>query len=167
MSVLPDHGCACGGGLRAVTAAPSTEPCRSSSPEAAGRATGASPCSPIAVPSPAQILRNLPIPPSVNMLFANASKGRRRTPVYNTWRNAAGWAVRAQRPLKICGPVALVYTIENGASRADLGNHEKGVTDLLVDLDLIDGDGPKTVRSIKLQWGSRPGLTVEIWSHQE
>lgn len=168
MTALPNHGSARGAGLRAARAASTTEPCRSTrSPDAAGRATGASPCSPKTVPSPALTLRNLPIPPSVNALFANASKGRTVTKAYATWRNAAGWEVRAQRAVKVRGPVDLAYTIEDGSTKADLGNLEKAVTDLLVDLDVIDGDGPKTVRSIKLQWGGLPGLTIEIWSQEQ
>lgn len=107
-------------------------------------------------------LVNVAIPPSVNNLFANTANGRVKSGRYRTWRNAAGWDVKQQKARPIHGPVHLTYTYEEGATRADLGNLEKGATDMLVDLGLIDGDGPKVVRSITLQWGPGPGMTIEV-----
>lgn len=112
-------------------------------------------------------LTKIPTPPSTNTLFANIpGKGRIKSDRYRTWRNAAGWEVQAQKPARIKGPVHLTYTYEEGATRADLGNLEKAATDMLVDLGIIDGDGPKVVRSIKLQWGAGPGMTVEVRAAQ-
>jgi crossover junction endodeoxyribonuclease RusA len=108
-------------------------------------------------------LTKIPTPPSTNTLFANVpGKGRVKSDRYRTWRNAAGWEVRAQKALRVKGPVHLTYTYEEGATRADLGNLEKAATDMLVDLGIIDGDGPAIVRSITLQWGKGPGMTVEV-----
>lgn len=105
------------------------------------------------------------MPPSVNNLHFNVPGGGRAiTKRYQTWRNAAGWEVRAQRPRRLTGPVFITYTFEDGGTKADLGNMEKAATDLLVDLCLIEGDGPKIVRSIKLQWGKVEGLMVEVRS---
>lgn len=109
------------------------------------------------------LLTNLPVPPSLNNAYVNViGGGRKKSARYGTWRNAAGWEVKAQRPRKVSGPVNLTYTFEEGSTKADLGNLEKCATDLLVDLNLIDGDGPSIVRSIKLQWGKAEGMTVEV-----
>ncbi len=108
-------------------------------------------------------LVNLATPPALNNLFFNvAGKGRVKSDRYRTWRNAVTWEVTAQKPKSISGPVALSITIEDGASRADLDGLAKAPIDMLVDLGIIDGDGPKVVRSIKLQWGAGPGMTVEV-----
>lgn len=108
-------------------------------------------------------LKGLFLPPSLNNAYINViGGGRRKSKRYATWRNACGWEVRAQKPQRVRGPVNLTYTFEEGATKADLGNLEKAVTDLLVDLNLIDGDGPSVVRSIKLQWGKSDGLTIEV-----
>jgi Holliday junction resolvase RusA-like endonuclease len=109
------------------------------------------------------VLNNIPMPPSVNNLFFNVEGGgRRKSSRYMTWRNAAGWEIRAQTPRRVRGPVDLFYTFEEGGTKADLGNLEKGATDLLVDLGLIDGDGPAIVRSITLCWGKVVGLRIEV-----
>lgn len=109
------------------------------------------------------LLTGIPMPPSANNAFLNVpGRGRVKTKRYRTWANAAGWEVRRQRPQRVRGAVNLTYTIEEAATKADIGNLEKGLTDLLVDLGLIEGDGPSVVRSIKLQWGSAPGVTIEV-----
>lgn len=111
------------------------------------------------------VLTGLPIPPSVNNLFFNLpGGGRRKSERYMTWRNAAGWDVRAQKAKRVRGPVYLTYFFEEGATKADLGNLEKAATDLLVDLNIIDGDGPEIVRGITLLWGTEPGMRVEVRS---
>lgn len=109
------------------------------------------------------LLTGIPMPPSVNNAFFNLpSGGRARTGKYNTWRNAAGWQIKAQAQRRVTGPVDITYTFEDGGTKADLGNLEKAATDLLVSLHLIDDDGPKVVRSIKLQWGQVDGLQIEV-----
>ena len=42
-------------------------------------------------PKPAVATIALPYPPSVNGLYANTSKGRRKVPAYNRWIKQAGW----------------------------------------------------------------------------
>ena len=109
---------------------------------------------------------NLPIPPSVNNLFPSGKGGRRfPSPEYQTWKIWAGKELQTKligREKEIHGPVALSYMYEEGATKADLGNLEKAVTDFLVAHRIIDGDGPKVVKSITLAWGSLPGLTIEV-----
>lgn len=115
------------------------------------------------VPGPI-VLSGLPMPPSVNNLFANVpGRGRVKSDRYRIWKQAAGWEVQGQiKAARIGGPVEITYTLEDGGSKADLGNHEKALTDLLVDLRVIDGDGPQIVRAIKLQWGAVTGACVRI-----
>lgn len=110
------------------------------------------------------ILAGLPMPPSVNELFANvAGKGRIRSDRYRIWAQAAGWAVRAAaQGRRVGGPVRLTYVFGEGGTKADLGNLEKALTDLMVDLCLIDGDGKKIVRGIALEWGPGDKVTVRI-----
>lgn len=108
---------------------------------------------------------SVPFPPSVNALFANRQHGKGRgriaTPAYTAWRTEAALRVNVQRPARIEGPVHLEYTLAD-KSRCDLGNLEKALTDLLVSSALIEGDGPKIVRSINLAWGDVEGARVVI-----
>lgn len=108
-------------------------------------------------------LEKLPIPPSVNNLFANREEGGRfKTDRYRTWRNTCGQEVMAQRVGAVRGPVALTYTFERNGTKADLGNLEKAATDLLVWLRLIDGDGPDVVQQIVLRWGAVEGCQIKV-----
>lgn len=111
-----------------------------------------------------EIWLNLPMPPSLNNCFPTAKNGRRfKSSRYKAWSELAGWEVK--RYLKgegLRGPVALRYAFNEKETRADLGNLEKPVTDLLVSLSVIDGDGKKVVRSISLGWGTEGGVAVTI-----
>lgn len=105
---------------------------------------------------------SLPMPPSVNELFANVPRrGRVATKKYIAWRTLAGLQLNVQRPPRIDGPVALEYSF-NSISRADLGNLEKATTDLLVSSNVIEGDGPKIVKRITLHWGHHEGVHITI-----
>ena len=105
---------------------------------------------------------NLPIPPSGNNLFPSSKRGGRFiSPRYRAWRKEAGLMLRGAVGMR--GPVVLEYLFEDGATRADLGNLEKAVTDLLVTHRIIEGDGPAIVRSITLAWSFyTSGLTVRV-----
>lgn len=83
---------------------------------------------------------DLPLPPSVNHLFANAGKrGRVITPHYKAWRKEAGWQLIRQRPGSIKGRYALEIYIQADAA-ADIGNLEKACSDLLVAHRVIEDD---------------------------
>lgn len=97
---------------------------------------------------------SLPTPPSLNNMFFNVpGKGRVKTKEYTNWSAAAGWTLITQKPPKIAGPVALSYAFAD-EGRADLGNLEKAVSDLLVTYQVIEDDSRKIVRSIHLEWAA-------------
>jgi Holliday junction resolvase RusA-like endonuclease len=82
---------------------------------------------------------DLPRPPSVNKLYANVpGKGRVKTPDYRSWIDQAGWLIRAQRPGKIQGEYKLLVLI--GPTKADIGNIEKALSDLLQDHGVVEND---------------------------
>lgn len=97
----------------------------------------------------------LPLPPSVNGLWANSKHGGRfRTQRYDSWIYEAGAEIMRQRPKKHIGPVVLSYEVEEpaGKRKFDLGNREKALTDLLVSHGIIQADDNTIVREIKLKW---------------
>lgn len=114
------------------------------------------------------IIYELPLPPSVNAMFANRSvgkqraRGRIRTEAYRKWREQAGLHILCQGPLrKMAGSVNLRITISDGAS-GDIDNRCKAVLDFLVHHGIIEGDHKKIVRKILLEWGDVEGARVEI-----
>lgn len=99
----------------------------------------------------------LPMPPSVNGLWANGKHGKRyRTQRYDSWIYEAGAEIMRQRPAKYVGPVILSYEVQEPAGRLkyDLGNREKALTDLLVSHGIIQADDNTIVREIKLRWAA-------------
>ena len=97
----------------------------------------------------------LPMPPSVNGLWANSRNGGRfRTQKYDSWIYEAGAEIMRQRPMKYMGPVVLTYEVQEpvGKRKFDLGNREKALTDLLVSHRIIQADDNTIVREINLRW---------------
>jgi len=85
---------------------------------------------------------SLPYPVSVNAMYANAAgKGRVKTERYKTWINAAGWNVRAARPVKVAGPYTLEITLfQSDRRKRDIDNVVKPISDLLVEHQLVEDD---------------------------
>lgn len=111
----------------------------------------------------------LPFPISVNAMFADGKTRRFKSQRYADWIAEAGYSLRAQRPKTILGPVTLLYEVQEGKDgrRRDLGNLEKGVTDLLVDHGVIEADHDRIVREIRLIWNKDVvGVRVTIASTQ-
>lgn len=104
-------------------------------------------------------------PPSLNQAFRNApGKGRILTAKYAAWAKAAGWEVQAQmvgrsRPV-VSGAYGLVIEVGHHASRADLDNLIKPVSDLLVGLKITPDDSWATEFSIRR--AEREGVRVMI-----
>ncbi|MDG2570618.1 hypothetical protein P7L87_23955 [Vibrio parahaemolyticus] len=82
---------------------------------------------------------DLPRPPSVNNLFRNVpGKGRVKTSDYRSWLQQAGWLIKAQRPGKVEGEYKLLVLI--GPTKADIGNLEKALSDLLQAHGVIENE---------------------------
>jgi crossover junction endodeoxyribonuclease RusA len=105
----------------------------------------------------------LPAPPSVNSLYANVpGKGRVKSKRYRTWLNAAGWALKEQRPKRVSGDYVLWLWCERpDKRRRDLGNLEKPVSDLLVEHGVVGDDSQ--CMAIHLYWsGEGRECTVKV-----
>lgn len=96
----------------------------------------------------------LPFPPSTNNLFVNAGKrGRVRSSRYDLWLNEAGWELKAQRPPKMLGRVAVTICLcPVDKRRRDADNGAKACLDLLVKHGVIEGDDSRFVRKVTMQW---------------
>lgn len=105
----------------------------------------------------------LPMPPTVNKLYANvAGRGRVKTKRYLTWIQAAGWALKEQKPAKVDGPYCLwLYCERPDKRRRDLANLEKAVSDLLVSHGVVGDDSE--CAELHLYWsGSGRDCIVHI-----
>ena len=93
----------------------------------------------------------LPWPPSVNGMW-RAVQGRNiLSQRYRLWREAAGRALRDQRPKDMMGPVRVAIELAPPDARAfDLDNRVKPLLDLLVANGVITGDDHLTVREISV-----------------
>lgn len=99
----------------------------------------------------------LPFPPSVNSLTANAKKGRIKTPAYTNWFALASTRVKDSHR-RALGPYSLHIALKRSDKRTrDLGNLEKAVSDLLVAHGVVKDDS--LAERITLQWDA--GLQVE------
>lgn len=106
---------------------------------------------------------DLPCPPSVNALYANVpGHGRVKTERYRTWLNAAGWAIKMQRPAKIPGPYSMTMIVHRKDKRKrDLSNFVKATEDLLVAHGVVSDDSGAT--EIHLYWtDSGKGVRVML-----
>lgn len=104
----------------------------------------------------------LPMPPSVNNLYATVGRARIPTERYKIWKNDAGnTIVQIGRP-HISGPVEISMTFEEPNRLSDLDNRAKAPLDLLVSMRVIDGDHSAIVRKLTLAWGSEKGALIRI-----
>src|SRR5258708_4769936 len=108
------------------------------------------------------ITLRIPLPPSVNALFANVpGKGRVKTDRYKTWLNAVGWDVVQQRQSPIKGDVTLeIVAGRPDRRRRDLSNLIKAAEDLLVRHGLIEDDS--RVTSLSIAWTAIEGCQVTV-----
>lgn len=109
----------------------------------------------------------LPFPISVNAMFSDGKTRRHKSQRYADWIAEAGYALKSQRALPVLGPVKLLYEVQEGKDnrRRDIGNLEKGVTDLLVYYGIIEADHDKIVREIRLIWNKDVvGVRVSVAS---
>jgi Holliday junction resolvase RusA-like endonuclease len=109
----------------------------------------------------------LPFPISVNAMFADGKTRRHKSQRYADWLAEAGYALKSQRPQTVLGPVTLLYEVQEGKDnrRRDIGNLEKGCTDLLVYYGIIEADHDLIVREIRMIWNKDVvGVRVTIQS---
>jgi crossover junction endodeoxyribonuclease RusA len=95
--------------------------------------------------------------------MSKPGKGRVKTSEYRAWRIEAGWMLKMAKQQPISGPVSISYEIED-KGRADLGNLEKAITDLLVSHGMIEGDNREVVRRIAMEWAQVEGVRVTVQS---
>lgn len=97
---------------------------------------------------------SLPFPPSVNSMFGQAP-GHKRFPTkaYKEWQTAAELSLLGKRPPRVPGPVHLLFELEEKDKRQrDVTNHLKAPEDMLVKLNIIDGDHSGVVRHVEAKW---------------
>jgi Holliday junction resolvase RusA-like endonuclease len=96
----------------------------------------------------------LPLPPSVNGMFANAGQGRVKTKGYREWRKAASAAIIAQRCPAFPGTFRLeVRASDQGLTHArDIDNCAKATADAFVHCGIIPADDHRHLRTIALAW---------------
>lgn len=86
-------------------------------------------------------LISLPMPPSVNGLYANSKHGgRHKTREYRNWIKNAGWEIKLQKPISILGKYKFFLTLPKMPKNADPDNRLKASLDLLVSLKLVQDD---------------------------
>jgi Holliday junction resolvase RusA-like endonuclease len=91
-------------------------------------------------PAPFGFEVDLPLPPSMNNLYANArGKGRVKTTDYRQWLNMAALDLGMRRTGKVSGWYALAVRVPI-KMRGDNHNRFKAIGDLLVTQGLIDDD---------------------------
>lgn len=84
-------------------------------------------------------------PISLNGIFGNSKKGRKRTAIYNKWANQSKWEIQSQNVKSINGDYQLELYVGRTCTRADIDNLIKPIADLLVKLG-ITSDDSKMVR---------------------
>lgn len=111
----------------------------------------------------------LPFPVSVNAMFAGKMR-RHKSQRYADWCQEAGYALNKQHPRPVKGKVEILYEVQDGKDnrRRDLVNLEKGVTDLLVEHGIIEGDHDLILREVRMKWSREvEGVRVTISQHVE
>ena len=105
---------------------------------------------------------NLPIPPSVNGMFANVHKrGRVKVQAYRNYEQAAALMIASQNLEKISGKVNVDITVQRlRKNTGDIDNKIKAALDSLVKNNLIDDD--RHVQQITARWGDVDGCLVIV-----
>ena len=98
-------------------------------------------------------LLTVPIPPSVNSMYANrrvrGKRGRRKSKRYLAWQDHAGKEIMIQRPKAIKGKFRVFLTMPK--VRADPDNLIKPVLDILKNMGLIEDDSQAYCVGITVQ----------------
>jgi len=109
---------------------------------------------------------DLPLPPSVNAMFANAERGRVKTALYRRWQKAALAEIQVQaRGMTFADRFRLVVLASDLdlTRRRDCDNLAKAVCDALAKAGIIAGDCHKHMRAITLAWSAKlPARTCRV-----
>lgn len=131
------------------------------------------------------VIRGLPMPPSVNALFANTSRkktddvaaalshvglaptkkmrGRKITARYAAWIQLAGYRLNLAAQTPLVGRVTVLLELdEDAVADADADNFAKAPLDLLVKQGLIEDDNKKIVREVTTRWKCGGGLNIIV-----
>jgi hypothetical protein len=100
------------------------------------------------------------VPPSVNGLFGNSWKGRKKTMVYSDWLSQAQWDLRQQESWHVPGTVKISFWFGRSQTSADLDNLIKPTLDMLVAAGRISDD--KNVAKIEAEFADVQGAVIEI-----
>lgn len=127
-------------------------------------------------PKVARVEVSIPVPPSVNELYRNPTEaekarakatsrgltGRVKTERYRVWLRGAAATIEMQKPGRVAGPYILTLLVPRAMSKADIGNLEKPVSDLLQECRIIDND--RHAEFVISGWSDsdRPDATVIV-----
>jgi len=107
----------------------------------------------------------LPFPTSANRMYRAVAGRSILSTEYRRWKQQAGWALQAQRPAKIAGPVGISVDLRAPDKRKrDCDNSLKPILDLLKTHQVIEDDNNRIVRSLYARWvedGEPCVVTVE------
>lgn len=102
----------------------------------------------------------LPVPPSVNSLYANIpGVGRITTVRYKRWKKEAGWQILIQKPNRVWGPYKLAITVPQ-KMRGDIDGRLKATIDLLVTHRVTMDDS--LCASVSIKRGDVTEMEIEI-----
>lgn len=116
---------------------------------------------------PADIVLDLPAPPSVNRTRKLDFSSLR---IVNAWKNVANAYVLAAKGRKI-SPLKLTkisrfelhIVLSEHHTKIDLDNGLKALIDYLRKIELIENDSPKHMRRLVVEWGHAPfGCRVRV-----
>jgi crossover junction endodeoxyribonuclease RusA len=101
----------------------------------------------------------LPFPPSTNNLFATVDRNGRggtirvRARPYVSWSHAARMEFLTSRRHHFKRPVVAEYVYGRPDNRRrDVANYEKAISDLLVEMNVLDDD--TQIEDIRLRWAT-------------
>ena len=105
---------------------------------------------------------SLPFPPALNNLYANVpGKGRIKADRYVSWANAAGWDLKAAKPVPVLGKVVISILLGRPDNRRrDLDNLAKAPLDLLQEHGVIEDDS--LVQRLTLAWAPITGCQITV-----
>jgi Holliday junction resolvase RusA-like endonuclease len=104
----------------------------------------------------------LPFPPSVNNLFSQSWRSKKRfiSKKYRIWRDQAYWLIQTANLKPIEGTFEISISLDQPDKRPrDADNYQKAVIDALVKMRVVEDD--KLMRKISTAWGGK-GKNVHV-----